>query len=61
MCVKKTKTRHGTKHTPVITIRRLLVLSPGVLLYGEVVPNVSPVIATTHGSPAARGCSKEGV
>ena len=32
-----------------------------MLFWGGVVSHVAPVIATMHGSPAARGCGNEGV
>ena len=32
-------------------------VSPGVLLWGGVLSNASPVINNMHGSPVARGCA----
>ena len=35
-------------------------LSPVVLLCGDVLSKESPLISAMHGSPAARGCGNEG-
>ena len=39
----------------------LKMLSTGVLVWGDVLSNASPVINTMHDSPAAKGCGNEGV
>ena len=51
---------HDINSTPRDSILTFEKVSPGVLLWGDVLSKVSRVISSMHGSPAAKKCETRG-